>query len=320
VTAVGVLCIEPLFLTENVMRRLLACLLCLFLAPVALAEPANANHVAADARWYVHLDVDAAKKTVLFDQLLTAFKAQIPIDEIANTLKTNIGVNPLTDISGITVYNNSFEKDVAAIVVYAKIDAAMLNSALANNPDYKETEYKNHMLLGWTDNNDGKHKNGCFYRDGIVLMADKIETLKWAVDVMDGTKPAGSSLVKAPAKGTFLNAAAELGRSDDPNIAHVLSATEASTASVGETDGKLHVAVHVTTQTPAQALQIKKILEGLAAFGELATRELPAATEVIKQFNVTAEGNKVQATLEHDSKTLLETLQEIDRQKKAQKK
>lgn len=301
------------------MRRLIACMVCLIWAPVTLAEPANANHVAADAKWYVHLDVDAAKKTVLFDQLLTAFKAQVPLDEVLNTLKTNIGVNPLTDISGITVYNNSFEKDVAAIVIYAKIDAALLNAALANNPDYKETEYKNHMLLGWTDNNDQKHKNGCFYRDGIVLMADKIDTLKWAVDVLDGAKPAGSSLVKAPAKGTFLNAAADLGRSEDPNVSHLLSATEAATASAGETDGKLHLAVHLTAQTPEQALQIKKILDGLAAFGQIATRELPAATEVINQFKVTSEGAKVQASFEHDSKTLLETLQEIDRQKKGQK-
>jgi len=289
-----------------------------FVRPV-LAEPANANHVAADAKWYVHLDVDAAKKTVLFDQLLSAFKAQIPIDEIANTLKTNIGVNPLTDISGITVYNNSFEKDVAAVVVYAKIDGALLNAALASNPDYAEAEYNNHTLLSWTDRNDNKHKNGCFYRDGIVVMSDKMETLKLAVDVLDKTKPGGSSLVKAPVKGTFLNGAADLGQSDDPNVSHILSATEAATASVGETDGKLRIALHLTTRTPEQAGQIRKVLEGVGAFGQLATRELPAAGELIKQFNVTTDGTKVDVTFEHDSKTILQTLQEIDRQKKGQK-
>ena len=129
------------------------------------------------------------------------------------------------------------------------------------------------MLLGWTDNNDGKHKNGCFYRDGMVPWPTRLKRSsgKWTC----WTAPRRHSRwSRRAAKGTFLNAAAELGQSDDPNISHILSATEAATASVGETDGKLHLAVHVTAQTPS-GVQIKKILDGLAAFGLLATHELP---------------------------------------------
>jgi hypothetical protein len=299
------------------MRRMIACLLMLCFAPLALAGPANANHVAADAKWYIHLDLEAAKQTTLFNEVLTAAKAQIPIDEVVNALKTNIGVNPLTDISGVTVYNNSFEKDVAAIIIYAKIDAALLNQALAQNPDYKETVYGKHMLLGWTDKNDGKAKNGCFYADGVIMMADKIDTLKLAVDVLDGAKPGGSSLVKTPAKGSFINASAELSQSNDPNIAQLLSATDAATACASEIDGKLHIDVHLTAKTAEQAAQIKKMIDGLAAFGQLATRELPAAAALLKEINVSADGTKIMANFQHDSKTLLQTLQTLDQENKA---
>src|SRR5258706_4896206 len=143
------------------MRHLIACIALFVLAPLAFAGPANSKHVPADAKWYLHLDLEAAKETALFNQVLDAVKLQFPIEEVVGQLKAGIGVNPLTDITAVTVYNNSFEKDVAAIVVYAKIDPTLLNNVLAQNPDYKETVYGKHLLLGWTDKDDGKAKNGC---------------------------------------------------------------------------------------------------------------------------------------------------------------
>jgi len=295
----------------------LTCLMLLLASPVALAGQANANHVAADARWYLHLDLQAAKQTTLFNEVLTAFKAQLPLDEIVGQLKTAIGVNPLTDIDGITAYNNSFEQDVAAIIIYARVDVGRLNQALSQNPGYKETPYGKHMLLGWVDHNDGKPKTGCFYGDGILVMADKDDTLKRAIDVLDGAKPGGSSLVKTPAKGSFINAAAALARVNDQNVSQLLSNSEAATASVGEVDGKFTVNVNLTTKTPEQATQIKKMLDGMAAFGQLAARELPAAAALLNDVNVAADGSKVIVTFQHDSKALLQTLQSIDQENKS---
>src|SRR3954464_10229107 len=85
----------------------------------AFAGPVNAKHLAADAKWYVHLDFEAARQTAVFKELLDAARAQFPVDDGVAQLKAAIGVNPLTDISGVTVYNNSFEKDAAALIVYA---------------------------------------------------------------------------------------------------------------------------------------------------------------------------------------------------------
>jgi hypothetical protein len=293
------------------MRRLIALFMLFCLTPLAQAAPPNANHVPADARWYLHLDFDAFKKTVLFNQILEGVKADYPVEEIVNQLKAGLGVNPLTDINGVTIFNNSFEKDVAAVVVYAKIDAALLSNALAQNPDYKETVYGKHLLLGWTDKNDGKAKTGCFYGDGIVMMADKIDTLKLAVDTLDGAKPGGSSLVKPQAKGVFLCASADLGRSNDPNIAQLLSTTVPATASVGELEGTLEININLTAKTADQAAQIKKMAEGAAAFAKLATQKIPSAAPLLDGITVTAEGDKVNATFKQDSKTLLQTLTKV---------
>src|SRR5436190_1339782 len=102
---------------ENVMNRFQR----LFLLPLlvltllvwsrsVLAGPANAKHVSQDAKWYIHLDFDAAKQTVIYTQILDAIKVQFPLEETLAQVKQFMGVNPLTDISGVTVYSNTFEK------------------------------------------------------------------------------------------------------------------------------------------------------------------------------------------------------------------
>src|SRR5437660_1295168 len=97
-----------------------------------------------------------------------------------------------------------------AILVTGRETPAYKLRNLADRPEYKETVYGKHTLIAWTDENDGKHKTGCFYGDGIVLLSDRLEALQPAVDVLDGGKPGDSALVKTPEKGAFLYAAADL--------------------------------------------------------------------------------------------------------------
>jgi hypothetical protein len=220
------------------------------------ADPVNAGHVARDAKWYVHLDFAAAKKTVLYDTVLAAARQRFPVDDTLAQVKAFLGVDPLTDINGVTVYNNSFEKDVAAILIHGRIAPGPIQAALGNNADYKETAYNNHALLSWTDNNDGKHKNGCFYAPGLVLMADQEGTLKMAIDVLDGRKPAESPLVKAPAAGAFVYGSADLAAGNDPKVGQLLSNTEAATASAGEVEGKVTLSVNLTAKNAQTGAQI----------------------------------------------------------------
>jgi len=283
----------------------------------ALAAPAVAKHLPADTKWYIHLDAEAFRQTVLFQQVFDFAKVQLPLDEQLAALKQMIGVNPITDISGITIYNNSFDKDVAAILIYAKIDQGLLAGAVAQNPDYKEVDYNKHKLLTWTDANDGKKKAGCFYNADLILMADKPETVQLAIDVLDGVKPAGSALVKSPVKNSFLNASANLGLSNDQNASRLLSNTEAATASAGESNGVFNVTMNLVAKTAEQGAQIRQMVEGVKAMAALGAAETPTVGKLLQQVKVTADGPRLTAIFDHDSKDVIETLKKLDAEKKA---
>jgi hypothetical protein len=281
------------------------------------ADPVNAKHVAADAKWYLHLDFAAAKQTVLYSTVLDAVRARFPLDDTLAQVKAFLGVDPLADITGVTVYNNSFQKDVAAILIHGQITPGPIQAALAQNPDYREAAYNNHTILSWTDNNDGKHKTGCFYGPGLVVMADREETLRMAVDVLDGAKAGGSALVKAPEAGAFLYGSADLAASEHRNVGQLLSNTEAATVSAGEVDGRLTVTVRLTARNAETAGQIMKMAEGMMAFGQLATgRDYPTAAGLLREVKLKSEGTHVTATFTHDSKTVVETLKKLDAEKK----
>lgn len=303
-----------------------AALLCLslmlFVLPrPALAGEANAKHLAADAKWFLHLDFEAAKHTVVYAEVLDAVRAQYPLDDTLNQLKAAIGVNPLTDITGVTVYNTSFEKDVAAVIIYAKVDQDMLQLAVSNNPDYKQVAYGKHTLHTWTDANDGKTKVGCFYGDGMILLGDKAETLKMALDVLDGSKTAGSALVQTPEKGAFLYGAVDLNaipQVADKNLSQLLSNAAGITMCTAEREGKVIATVQLKTRNAQLATQLKKMIDGVKAFGELATKaEHPTVSDLLGKVQVSVDETSVIGTFEHDAKTILQTLQKIDEENKA---
>jgi len=49
--------------------------------------------------------------------VLDVVRAQFPLEDTLDQVKQALGVNPLTDITAITVYNNSFQKDIAAVLI-----------------------------------------------------------------------------------------------------------------------------------------------------------------------------------------------------------
>lgn len=314
--------ISSLFARKAKRLALLCLSMLLFAFPrTALAGQANAKHLAADTKWFLHLDFEAAKHTVVYAELLDAVRAQYPLEDTLAQLKAGIGVNPLTDITGVTVYNTSFEKDVAAVIIYAKVDQELLQLAVSNNPDYKQVAYGKHTLHTWTDNNDGKTKVGCFYGDGMILLADKAETLKAAVDVLDGTKTAGSALVKEPANGAFLYGAVDLNGATqvaDKNLSQLMANASGITVCAAELEGKVIATVNISTKSAELAGQLKKMIDGVKAFGELATRaEHPTISDLLGKVQVAVDGTSVIGTFEHDAKTLLATLQKIDEENKA---
>ena len=76
----------------------------------------------------------------------------------------------------------------------------------------------------------------------------------------------------------------------------------------------------LAAKTEAQANQLRGVLNGIKAFGQLGAAELPTAAGLIEKLQIAVDGTKVVASFTHESKTLLQTLQKLDEENKAKQK
>lgn len=290
---------------------LLALTFLLSSARSAWAGPVNARHISPDAKWYLHLDAEAFRKTALYDKLLADAKGQAGFADKLDQLTAVLGMNPLTDISGVTLYNDSFEPQQVAILIYAKVDGPKLTAAVSNCPDFKSTDRGTHTLLSWTDPNDSKDKYACIYDESLVVMGSRMDLLKKAVDVLDARKDPGGRVIKDLPKAAFLEASADQTAVSDERMSKLLSQADVASLTASETDGKVGVTLTVTGRDGEKAGLVAKAAEFFIGLGQTNEQAPAVVKEMLKEIKVSVLGTSVRATLVEDVAKLHDNLKAL---------
>ena len=181
------------------MRRFSAFVLTAAFAVIVLsagfvsAGPIVPKDVGADAKWFGHVDFEA----LLSMKLVQHLKDQCPIHKQFQAkmekLAEKLGMNPMEDISGATLYSNRYGEKVGVCLIYVtKLDREKMLSLLKEkHPDHKTSEYGSRTLYMWTVKHQGKEMNltGTFASDKLVVIGADAEQVQAALDVLDGKKP-----------------------------------------------------------------------------------------------------------------------------------
>lgn len=276
----------------------------------ASAGPVDPNHLPALAIWYVHLDMEAARKTVLFKEIREEVNTKVPLEDTLAQIRATLGFDPIADIKGVTLYGTSFTQGVGTVLVYGKLDHGGVQTMLAGNPGYAQGTHGKHIVHTWADK--GKQPAACFYNQELIVLGDSKETVAAALDVLDGKTRGGSTLVKQQPPGAIAYAAAS-GLRDvaDQGLSRLLAASEDIMLNLVEVEGKAKATLAVTFRTPETATQMGKLAEGLRALLILNAQKAPVAADVASQIATSVEGTRVSATFECDSAKLLGQLRAL---------
>src|SRR3954466_13663615 len=82
--------------------------LLLVLAAHAQADALNRQHIAADAKWLVHIDLDKLRQTALGEALMKQF-VDPHIAEVGSQFKVN-ATNILQRVASLTAYGSDFKQ------------------------------------------------------------------------------------------------------------------------------------------------------------------------------------------------------------------
>ncbi len=241
------------------------------LASAAWAGPLNKDQVSGDAKWVVHLDVQAATASQVGQWALKRL-ADHGLDAKLKDFTTLFGFDPTKDLKGVTLYGARYEEADAVAVIQANVDKAKLLDLLAKNDGHAEIAYGDRTIHKWSEKRGGEPvaKFGCFAAADLTMISGNLDVLKSALDVLDGEKASlakgGLAVLPEPSPGSILLLAADdLVVPEQAKHKAVLDRVKSVSVEVGEADGQVYFRDVIIAKAAEDGAQVRRLLNGLLA-------------------------------------------------------
>jgi hypothetical protein len=236
------------------------------------ADPLDTKMIPADARWVVHVDMDAARDTKLWaavdDQLTGNRDFQNGIGKVEQIT----GASFPRDLNDVTLYGRSSDDAAGVVIVHAHVNRQQIETLLKMNLAYESKPYGDYQLLTWHDDDKNKTMFGTFRDDSTMIIARSADLVRFALDVMDGKSPSikVDSPLAAGAKPQLLAfvAASSLKDLKKPgeDQSPVIQQMQSAWISLTETNGNADLKASVVADTAQNAEQLTHLLDGVKAF------------------------------------------------------
>ena len=258
--------------------RTLGCLVAgfaLLVASVTLAESFEPKSVPADAKWVIHIDVDAISQSAIWPLVQKRIDNNPQVQQNINEVERFSGMTLPRDLHSATIYGLGGEEKDGVILFTANANQQQLLTLLQNNPSFASEVYGSHEILTWEDK--GKLMHGSFFSPTcIVISQDKLNVSK-ALDVLDGKAPAlkAESVLAQPAgAGVLAGIAADgiptLVKKNNPT-SPIVKQIQSAWITLG-IDGQNNLVAQstLTTLDATRTEQLRNLVEGLKALGMMA--------------------------------------------------
>ena len=288
------------------MRRIAALTVMVLLsAGYASAAAMAPQDIGADAKWFGHVNFEALRSLKLVQDL----KDKCPVHQHwqakMQELSQKLGMNPMEDVLGITLYSNRYGGHVGVGLVYVKnLDRQKMVGLLKEkHPDCKTSEYGSRTLYTWKVKYQGKKMDltGTFASDTLIAIGADAERVKAALDVLDGKKP---GLAKdAPLLQGIPETALIASRGIDvpeeyrkTSRCPVLQNCKSGSVVWTEKDGEITGKFDFITDSEATAKNFKAIVDGFKALSALRYNYLPAVMKLTDAITCETKGESFTAT------------------------
>ncbi|HEX7009298.1 MAG TPA: hypothetical protein VF184_04915 [Phycisphaeraceae bacterium] len=292
-----------------------AVLMTILAAAGARAEPPQ--DVPQQARWYVHIDVQAMLQSAVGQRVLDRWELDADSPKVRE-FEEDYGFNPLTDLHSVTMYGTTLEEGQGVVVLRGDFDREALVRRMTRARNYEEVDLDGRAAHRFTIHRRGEdHRVLAVIRDeGEVVIASGQPELRDALAVMEGEGEAlgeGDPLLAPQPPGVFF----QLGVVGLDTLEHrsaAMRSVRSAQLAAGQADGQAHIQLRTQTRDAQTAAQMVELIEGLRAL--VALRHGPDApiTQAVQTLTAKAEGDRVSADWSCDANVLA---QWMDRHGKA---
>ena len=266
-------------------RTLIGVSLVGFAASGALGGPLNKAVVSKDAQWVFHLDAEAGMASTI-GRYIIDHRAELKLDELER-VKAEIGIDPLQDIKGVTVYGTG-PKDcdgIAVIYTSAAVDQMIARMRQKAEDGIKQVQIEGYTVYTWTEGESPRFAQVRPDGEGrIVIAASDQEHLISGIHVLEGKdgsmKGGGDGLAAAsPLPGSIIFASAtHLPQAEALPFKHA----EGFTFDAGEAEQQIYADVRVTAKSSEEATNMSQVAMGAMAMVRMMAGSNPEYREAVQ--------------------------------------
>ena len=264
----------------------------------APAAPLDLAIVPANARWMMHVDMEAARGSVVLQRgWEKALKMHPHLEQMAGMAAGMIGTDPRKDVRDVTVFGVDPDKMKGAMVIRGRMNRALLEKMAEKAPDHKTMQHRGHVVHSWTQNRDKPFNPagpafGAFFKDDVLVLARSEAVVKGALDTLDGT--AAGVGEKSPLAGRVRPGSIMVARAvavDPKTRCPVLKSADGFRVAIGEFEGKSFYRAKLDMKSAAAAGDARNVVTGMESLATLRWGDDAAVMRLVSGLETAVEGD-----------------------------
>ncbi len=116
---------------------------CALIAP-AQAAPPSAAQLPQNAKWVIHIDLNALVQTELADEAREQRPRMTQL--MQRWFEAKFGVNPREDLDSLTLFGDSYDEHTGTMVLHANYEIEKVRAALDQDPNIAKEAWENYTL------------------------------------------------------------------------------------------------------------------------------------------------------------------------------
>jgi hypothetical protein len=283
-------------------RRLapLVVLLLLLSAVRCAASPPDFTQIPAEARWLVHIDVDAVRPSAAARVILKAAAEQWKIlPSQLEKLNRQSGMDLRKDLHSLTVYGGRLPERKAVLVMRADWPQQTFRQKLSLAENHSVTQDRPYEIHCWRRNNSGEMLPvaGAMWKAGTFVFAPTAADVKSSLEVLDGKRHSlsgsNSKLAAEVPAGTIMTVRL-IGVGDSlPVESPLLKQSDQIDMVCGENEGEWFVRARLAAKSPAAARDAKHVADGLLALARLKQSGDTASLALLDRVQLKVDGQNL---------------------------
>lgn len=250
-----------------------AIFLTLLAVPSVFATPLDPSTIPAEANWFLHGDLNALRQTTTGDTLMKVIRETQggALEEIQNIFE----FNPLTDLTGVTLFGSGKANEGAAII-QGNLNKARFQEVIVHAENHQTSVHGSTTVHQWDDK--GKTQHAAFHGEKTIIISPQKESVFLGLDVLTKDKAGLPDNMELPAKNPALVAFANISKIDMPDDegSRIVRRAKSLMVTLGENQGRLEMAMVAETNDAITTQRMAKVMEGLISLGQLADENISA--------------------------------------------